>query len=612
MVSLNNSQQLPLLHRLESSKSVGELKQIHALIIRTGFPQTELVCDKIVSFLDSSCNETLHYAGSLIKHLKNPEVHMYNSIIKCLCSSNSKSSEAIALYKEMLVKGLLPNSYTIPYVLKACAQSQALRVGQQIHAYSMKTPLLSNVYVLNTQMRLYAVCGLIEAVHKLFHFHRGPQKDLVSWTTLIQAYVKMGYPREAIQAFFDMCQANLRPDGMTLVIVLSACSKLGDLILGTKIHRYIHDNRLILNPDVFVDNALVDMYLKCGNTCLACKVFDEMPVKNVVSWNSMIGGLAQQGKFKEALEKFQRMQGVGLKPDDVTLVCTLNCCANLGLLELGQWVHGYIDKNHIRADGFIGNALIDMYAKCGSIDKASCVFQNMNCRDVYSYTAMIVGLAMHGEAEKVLHIFAEMSRMGTEPDEVTFVGVLSACSHGGLVEEGRKHFEDMSKVYNLKPQTEHYACMVDLFGRAGLIGEAVELIKNMPIMPDAFVWGALLGACKIHSKVELGEIVMEELVKVEPERDGAYMLMSNIYSSANRWKEALKVRKTMKERNMKKTPGCSSVEVGGEVHEFRKGDKSHPKTVEIYKLLEEMTSILKNYGYVAHNNEFVPLNMIVE
>ncbi|KAJ0053265.1 hypothetical protein Pint_00002 [Pistacia integerrima] len=330
MVNLNNSQQLSLLHRLESSKSVRELKQIHALIIRTGFPQTELVCHKIVSFLDSSCNETLHYAGSLIKHLKNPEVHMYNSIIKCLCSSNSKSSEAIALYKEMLVKGLLPNSYTIPYVLKACAQSQALRVGQQIHAYSMKTPLLSNVYVLNTQMRLYAVCGLIEAVHKLFHFHQGPQKDLVSWTTLIQAYVKMGYPREAIQAFFDMCQANLRPDGMTLVIVLSACSKLGDLILGTKIHRYIHDNRLILNPDVFVDNALVDMYLKCGNTCLACKVFDEMPVKNVVSWNSMIGGLAQQGRSvkqfvearKKATEVDVMVEYLSRRPGDYAEVCS--------------------------------------------------------------------------------------------------------------------------------------------------------------------------------------------------------------------------------------------------------------------------------------------------
>ncbi|KAL5866256.1 hypothetical protein ACOSQ3_003770 [Xanthoceras sorbifolium] len=580
-----------ILHRLESPKSIIELKQIHGFIIKTGRPQTQLI-----SFFDFSCNENISYAHSLIKYLEYPDIHLYNTIIQCLSSSNS--IKTIVLYREMLAKGLLPDNYTIPYVLKACARSQALKVGQQIHAHSLKTALLSNVYVFNTLMRLYAVCGLVKAVHKLFHFHRGPQRDLVSWTTLIQAFVKMGYPRDAILAFFDMCQANLRPDGMTLVIVLSACSKLGDLTLGTKIHRYIRDNTLYLNSDVFVDNALIDMYLKCGSTHLACKVFDEMPVKNVVSWNSMIAGLAQQGKYKEALDVFQSMQCVGLKPDDITLVSVLNACANLGLLELGKWVHAYIDKNHIRADGFIGNALVDMYAKCGSIDQAFTVFQGMKCKDVYSYTAMIVGLAMHGEAERALGIFSDMSKLGIEPDEVTFVGVLSACSHAGLVDEGRKNFEDMSRIYSLKPQTEHYGCMVDLFGRAGLISEAVELIKNMPIVPDAFVWGALLGACKIHVKVELGEIVMDELVRMEPGRDGAYILMSNIYSSADRWKDALKLRKTMKKRNMKKIPGCSSIEVDGEVHEFRKGDKYHPKIVEIHKLLEEMTSHLKNYGFL--------------
>lgn len=492
----------------------------------------------------------------------------------------------------MLIQGLLPNTYTLPYVLKACAKSRSLTVGQQIHAHSLKTALLSNVYVFNTLMRLYAVCGTIEAVHKLFHFQPGSRRDLVSWTTLIQAYVKIGYPKVAILSFFDMCQASLRPDGMTLVIVLSACSKLADLNLAIKIHRYILDNNL--NTDVFVDNALVGMYLKCGRTHLACKVFDEMPIKNVVSWNSMITGLVRQGKFKEALDKFRRMQAIGLKPDDVTFVGVLNSCANLGLLELGKWVHAYMDKNDIRADGFIGNALVDMYAKCGSIDQAFRVFQGMKCRDVYSYTAMIVGLAIHGEAQKALEVFSEMSRVGIEPSEVTFVGVLSACSHAGLVEEGCKHFDDMSKVYNLKPQTAHYSCMVDLFGRAGLISEAVELVKYMPLVPDAFAWGALLGACKIHGKVELAEIAVKKLVKIEPEREGAYILMSNVYSSAYRWKEAMKLRKIMKERKLKKTPGCSSVEVDGEVHEFRKGDKSHPKSIEIYKLLEEITNHSKN------------------
>lgn len=592
---INTFQQLSLLHqspRLESSKSVGQLKQFHAFIIKTGSPQhqTQILYDKIISLSRGNEIENLS--------LQNPQVYLYNFIIQCL--SNANPLEAIALYREMLIKGLLPNTYTLPYVLKACWQSQSLRVGQQVHAYSMKTALLSNVYVFNTLMRLYAVCGLIKAVHKLFHFRQHPQaqRDLVSWTTLIQAYVKMDYPTEAILSFFDMCQANIRPDGMILVIVLSACSKLGDLSLGIKIHRYITDNHFNLSPDVFIHNALIDMYLKCGNIPSARKVFDEMPVKNVVSWNSMIAGLTHRGQFKEALDIFRRMQGLGLKPDDFTLVCVLNSCANIGWLELGKWVHTYLDKNHINTDGFIGNALVDMYAKCGRIDQAFGVFRSMKCRDVYSYTAMIVGLAIHGKAWKALDIFSEMSQVGIEPDEVTFVGVLSACSHAGLVEEGCKHFLDMSRVYNLQPQTEHYGCMVDLFGRAGLIREALDLIKSMPLVPDAFVWGALLGACKIHAKVELAEIVMENLVRFEPEGDGAYILMTNIYSSKNRWKEALKLRKKMKERKVKKTPGCSLVEVYGEFYEFRKGDKSHPKTLEIYKLLDEIMHQSKNHGYI--------------
>ncbi|WCJ18009.1 Pentatricopeptide repeat (PPR) superfamily protein [Euphorbia peplus] len=467
-------------------------------------------------------------------------------------------------------KCFFPDTYTLPYLISICSQSKALTEGHQIHAHSIKLGLASNVFVCNTLLRLYSICGIIEAVQKVFD--PCPIRDLVSWTTLIQGYAKMGFFSEAIAAFFRM---NVKADGMTLVVVLSACSQLGDLSLG---------------------NAMVDMYLKCGQPDFAGRVFNEMPVKNVVSWNSMISGLAQQGQYKDALDMFREMQNRGLRPDAITLVGVLNSCANLGVLELGKWVHSYVDKNHMKADGYVGNALVDMYAKCGSIDQAFNVFQAMKCRDVYSYTAMIVGLAMHGKPERALDMFSDMTRMGVRPDEVTFVGVLSACSHAGMVEEGRRHFEDMTRLYNLKPQTEHYGCMVDLLGRSGLISEAVEFINKMPVQPDAFVWGSLLGACKIHGKVELGESVMEKLLEVEPKRNGAYILMSNIYSSANRWKDALKWRKAMKHKKLKKTPGCSSIEVDGTVHEFRKGEKSHPKSNELYKLLEEMTHQLINYG----------------
>ena len=598
-----NPHKLSFLSTLQTCKSIQGLKQIHAYIIKTmPSPDAQLT---ISTRLSALCAQSLpidpRYALSLLAQLRTPNLPLYNAIIRGLATSNNDSIEGLVVYKQMLSKGIVPDNYTIPFVLKACAESRAVREGEEVHGQAIKMGLASDVYVSNTLMRMYAVCDVIRSARKVFD--TSPQRDLVSWTTMIQGYVKMGFAREGVGLFFEMCGENLQADGMTLVIVLSSCARLGDLRLGRKLHRYIIRNSNV-NLDVFVGNALVDMYLKCGDANFARKVFQEMPVKNVVSWNSMISGLAQKGQFKESLYMFRKMQRLGVKPDDVTLVAVLNSCANLGVLELGKWVHAYLDRNQIRADGFIGNALVDMYAKCGSIDQACWVFQAMNRKDVYSYTAMIVGLAMHGQGGKALDLFSEMPKMGIEPDEVTFVGVLTACSHVGLVEEGRKYFEDMSTIYNLRPQLEHYGCMVDLLGRAGLINEAEEFIRNMPIEPDAFVLGALLGACKIHGKVELGESVMKKIEKIEPRKDGAYVLMSNIYSSANRWRDALKLRKAMKERNLEKTPGCSSIELDGVIHEFQKGDKSHPKIKEIYKLLDEIMSHLKNNECLTRTSVF--------
>ncbi|KAL9379729.1 hypothetical protein Peur_028211 [Populus x canadensis] len=385
--SISSQQELSLLSKLHYCKSVSQLKQIHAFIIKTPRSQTHHIYAKkliysllqLNHFLSPSNDKNLNYAHSLVKQWDKPDVYAYNALIQRMSST---SMQSFHLYQEMLIKGIIPDTYTIPFVLKACSHSLALWEGQQIHAHCIKMFFMENVYVNNTLMRLYAVCGMLDVVEKLFE--QGPVRDLVSWTTLIQAYLKMGFPIDAVSAFFRMCQANLRPDNMILVVVLSACSKLGDLSLGRKIHEYMVHLKVNVDSDVFLGNALVDMYLKCGEAGSARHMFDKMPVKNLVSWNSMISGLAQQGQFKEALDVFRRMQKVGLKPDDVTLVAVLNSCANLGMLDLGKWVHAYIDKSHLRADGFIGNALVDMYAKSGSIDQAFRVFQAMKLRDVYS------------------------------------------------------------------------------------------------------------------------------------------------------------------------------------------------------------------------------------
>ncbi|KAI3996123.1 hypothetical protein MKX01_031477 [Papaver californicum] len=325
-----------------------DLKQIHSIILKTKHFQTHLVWTKFISFSALSPLGNLHYAALVFDKIENPGVNLYNIIIRGFASSKDKNSLENSLYFccGMLENGLVPDNLTIPFVLKACTMAKALREGEGIHCYAVNTGVLSDVYVKNTLMRLYAVCGLCHAAKKLFE--GSAQRDLVSWTMLIQAYANKGLPKEAVRVFLEMGKTELRADEMTMVIVLSACSKLKDLDLGWKLHRYLSDN--MVNLDVFAGNALVNMYLKCGDVDFSCNVFKEMPEKNVVSWNSLIAGLTNQGKFKEALNVFRRMQSEGVKLDNVTLVGVLNSCAHLGVLELGEWVHSYIDRNRIKAE----------------------------------------------------------------------------------------------------------------------------------------------------------------------------------------------------------------------------------------------------------------------
>ncbi|KAG9457268.1 hypothetical protein H6P81_001776 [Aristolochia fimbriata] len=585
----SSSQDVPLvLRRLESCESMSELKRIHARVIRTRALQADNVIGKILRSSALSSTGDLDYARDVLTAVEGFNRCHYNTIIRGFASKRSLE-ETFSIYCRMLENGLYPDNFSLPFLIKACTESLARSAGKYLHVHAIKIGMDSDIYVKNNLVRMYVVFGELDAAHELFN--KMPLRDIITWTTLISGYAKAGYAREAIRLFQEMGDANMVADEVTVTVVLSSCSALGDLNLGKVLHGYVKINRM--NVDIFVGNALVNMYLKCGDSGSAYQVFREMPKRNVVSWNSLISGLVDQGDFKAALSLFRRMQQEQIKPDDVTIVAVLNSCSNLGAHELGKWIHVYIQRNSIKADGFIGNALVDMYAKCGSINQALQVFQGMACKDVYSYTAMIVGFAMHGQAKKALSLFHEMLKEGIRPDSVTFIGVLSACSHSGLVDEGRRHFQEMVKLYDLEPQIQHYGCMVDLLGRAGLLEEAEEFIKHMPIESDGFVWGALLGACRIHGKVDMGERILQKVLELEPEDEGGYVLMSNIYSSANRPWDSVKVRKQMKTQKVRKMPGSSLIEVDGIVHEFRAGDESHCKTIEIYMMLEEIISLLE-------------------
>lgn len=531
--------------------------------------------------------------------------------------------EAFDLYKKMLVFGsfsdvsLRPDNYTFPLLFKVCAKFLLSRLGHGILGHVAKMNYDGDIYVRNALIHFLASCGELETAHQVFD--ESCVRDLVSWNSLINGYVKCGRGDEALRVYGGMeMERSVDADEVTMIGVVMACAQLEDLELGCKFHRYIRDQGL--NMGVRLANALLDMYVKCGDLekaeelfermeektvvtwttmvvgyaklgCLdiARRLFDAMPEKDVVPWNAMLSAYVQAQHGKEALSLFHEMQAMEVKPDEVTMVSCLSACAQIGALDVGIWIHRYIEKHNLSMNVVLGTALVDMYAKCGNIAKALQVFREVPGRNALTYTAIIGGLALHGDAQDALSCFHEMIRAGLVPDEVTFLGMLGACCHGGLVEEGRKIFSLMNSKFNVPPKVKHYSSMVDLLGRAGLLEEAMELLESMPMEADAVVWGAMFFACQKHKNIELGERAAMRLLQLDPNDSGIYVLLASMYVERNMWHKAEGVRKMMRERGVGKTPGCSSIEVNGNLYEFIVRDKSHSQSDQIYECLAQLT-----------------------
>ncbi|KAK9151318.1 hypothetical protein Syun_009627 [Stephania yunnanensis] len=356
----------------------------------------------------------------------------------------------------------------------------------------------------------------------------------------------------------------------------------------------------IEEPDLVMYNVLLGDYVRVGEVALARRLFDEMPERDLVSWNtmvhefvsSMIAGYTKSARPSEAVKLFYEMQLDYVRPDGVVMVSVLSACGEMGALGMGRMVHEYIVRNRIEVDVKLGTSLVDMYAKCGDIENSLTVFENMVVKDVYTWSTMIVGLANHGKGELELDYFAKMVSLGIEPDDVAFIGALSACTHVGFVERGRTLFSSMNDVYRIEPKIEHYECMIDLLGRTSQLEEAKELIKNMPFAPDAVVWRALLSACKRYKHAKLTEDATVKLLELDPHSNENYVLLSNMYSQTKKWSEVANIRRLMRARDIQKIPGSSSIKADNVVHEFTAGDKSHPKSNDIYDVLEEMSDRL--------------------
>ncbi|GMP92485.1 hypothetical protein CsSME_00042699 [Camellia sinensis var. sinensis] len=433
-------------------------------------------------------------------------------------------------------------------------------------------------------------------IFTLFRRTDSPTTSLCN--SVIKAFSISSVPRMSISCFAIMRKEGVPPNKHTFPLLLKALSRFQIGKNENPFQIYGQIVKFGLGFDGFVGSALIDMYSKCGFYNDARQVFDEMSHRNLVCWSVLIAGYVQCNRFRDALLVFQEMLCEKVEPNELTLTSILTACAQLGALDQGKWVHRYINRNGLKVNSTLGTALIDMYAKCGCISDSFLVFKKIPIKDVYPWTAMINGFAMHGDAVNALSLFYQMSNYGIRPNEVTFLAVLSACSHGGLVDEGRELFGSMNCVYNLKPKVDHYGCMVDLLGRAGHLEEAMKLTYDMPMEPTPGVWGALFSACMIHKGYGLGAQIGEHLIELQPHQSGRYALLANLYSMCQNWEAVARVRKLMKQQGVEKIPGWSWIELNGLIQEFISFDKSHNESKDVYSILDSISIQLEVVGCV--------------
>lgn len=500
----------------------------------------------------------------------------------------------------LLGAGLDPNRTTLSGAITACGRVRDERLGRGIHARVAKSggEVGGDVSVNSALVFMYARSGDMDSAG--YMFRSMPDRNVVSWNSMISSLAQGGREREAWGLFLQMLDEGLEPSEVTLTSMMTASR---GLVEARMMHGVVIKDGLA--SEEIVGAALVDMYGRLGNLVDARKVFDEVATRNEMgSWNSLIWSYSRHGQPREALKLFNRLKDhKHLRPNNITLVGALNACANLGVVGEGRAVHDYIISKNIKVDLMIGTSLIDMYSKCGSVKTARELFDGMRKKDLVAWSVMISGHGVNGQVKEALELCDIMVReYGLKPDNVTFTSVLSACSHAGMVKEGWEYFNAMREVYSLEPKSEQYACMVDLLGRSGKLEEALEFIEKMTVEPDVSVWGALLGACRIHKNVDLGVYAAEKLFELEPEDAGYYVLLSNLYASMARWDDVKRVRELMKSRGLQKPPGCSWLDLDGELHEFYVGDKSHPQSRKIYEKLAELGERMKELGYIADTN----------
>lgn len=562
-------------------------REVHVHVIRYGFESDVDVVNALITMY-LKCGK-VGSARLLFDKMPRRDRISWNAMISGYFE-NGKCFEGLKLFFLMCEFSVEPDLMTMTSVISACEFLGEEKLGRQIHGYAVRMGFGVDVSVCNSLIQMYLISGQCEEAERVFT--RMESKDVVTWTTMISGYESNHLPEKAVETYKMMEEGRVVPDEITIASVLSSCACLGQLAMGIKLHELAIRTGLI--SYVIVANTLIDMYSKCKCIDKALEVFHHIPKKNVISWTSIIMGLRLNNRCFEALIFFRQMK-LNLEPNSITLVSVLSACARIGALMCGKEIHAHVIRTGAGHDGFVPNALLDMYVRCGRMGPAWNQF-NLQRKDVLAWNIMMTGYADRGQGVLAVELFDNMIESKVNPDEVTFISLLCACSRSKMVYEGLKYFNSM-KEYGITPNLKHHACIVDLLGRAGQLEEAHEFVKQMPTKPDAAVWGALLNACRIHHQVELGELAAQNIFETDTKSVGYFILLCNLYADNGKWDKVAKVRKMMRENGLWVDPGCSWVEVKGKIHAFLTGDSFHPQIKEINAVLEGFYEKMRAAGF---------------
>lgn len=567
--------------------SLAHGRAVHAVAVRSCAASEDAFVAAAVVQMYARCGDM---AGAVNAYgvLEKPDVVLLTSVVTGY-EQNGLAMEAMEFFARNVVgQGVAVTPVTLVSVISAAAQLGDAWNGRASHAYLVRNSLGYNLALVNAVLGFYVKIGDVQTARRLFEGM--VDRDVVTWSSMIKGYVRSGDAHEALRMYKGMVHAGLQPNSVTLVSILQACALAVDVEEGKSIHHIAVNMGCEL--EVGVATALVDMYMKCSCHEEAMRLFHQMPRKDVVAWGAVISGLTQNGLPDESIQMFKCMLLDDHAPDAVTMVKVLNACSDSGVGRQATCLHGYLVRSGFDNKMFVAAALLDLYSKCGNLDSAVRVFDSTTEKDVVLWSSMIAGYGAHGLGQEAVALYQKMIGSSIKPNSVTFVSVLSACSHSGMVQEGRQIFDSMTRVYGVMPNPEHQSAMVDLLGRAGELQEAIKFIQEMDGRAVADTWCALLAACREHN-TEMSEAVAENLIKLDPDHVGYYNLLTNIYAFDEKWESVKETRDTVQGRGLHKVPGYSAVEINNAVHTFTAGERSHQDHENICTLLCDLSRKLR-------------------